>query len=238
MLKKNDIKKFWDLRAQTFKEKKSYSAINFEENIELQELKIRLEREKVFKHLPLQPDMNVLDLGAGVGAWSIELAQKCKQVVAVEYSKAMIHNAKQLAAEYNIHNITYVHSSVEKYTSPKPFDLIFCSGILLYISDAQIQPLLKNMHSYSCHGTFLFLREPTGLHGRYEIINKYSEALKTKYSALYRSKEELIHLFNSKGFLLQYDSDMFEEGSPLNKWKETRLRIYLFKRGKNPKNDL
>ena len=65
--------------------------------------------------------------------------------------------------------------------------------------------------------------------GRYEIINKYSEALKTYYSALHRSREESLDLFRDIDFEVLRDEDMFEEGSPLNKWAETRLRLYLLR---------
>lgn len=61
------------------------------------------------------------------------------------------------------------------------------------------------------------------------IVDKYSEALKTHYSALYRTRDEYIEMFKRIGYSLIRDEDMFEEGSPLNKWKETRLRVYLFK---------
>ena len=47
---------------------------------------------------------------------------------------------------------------------------------------------------------------------------------------MYRTREEYVDMFEGIGFNLLRDEDMFEEESPLNKWKETRLRVYLFTR--------
>ena len=43
-------------------------------------------------------------------------------------------------------------------------------------------------------------------------------------------KETLKELFEKAGFELIKDEDMFEAGSQLNRHKETRLRIYKFRR--------
>ncbi len=224
-----NIKKFWEERAEQYKQKPSLSVTNLEEDDELQQSKVRLEREHVFRLLKILPEMNVLDLGAGVGAWSILFAEKCRKVVAVEYSENMVKVAKQIAKGKLINNIEFVCRDIVKFQTTRNFDVIFCSGLLLYLDDAQFLQLSSNMKNYSQKGTLLFLREPVGIKGRYEIVNKYSEALKTYYSALYRTNEELIETFSRSGYTLICDEDMFEEGSPLNKWKETRLRLFVFR---------
>ena len=56
-----------------------------------------------------------------------------------------------------------------------------------------------------------------------------SETLKMEYSALYRTHSEYNTIFKQIGFSLLRAEDMFEEGSLLNKYSETRLRLYLFK---------
>jgi len=54
--------------------------------------------------------------------------------------------------------------------------------------------------------------------------------LKTNYSAIYRTKEEYAEIFEGIGFRLLKDSNMFEEGCCLNKFPETRLRIFKFEK--------
>ncbi len=224
------IKRFWDSRAQQYRQKKSLSATNLEEDEKLQELKVKLEKEHVFRLLNLTPEMCVLDLGAGIGAWSFPFADRCREVVGVEYSEGMVSVAREKARESSVTNIEFICLDVLDFCTDRTFDVIFCSGLLLYVPDSELPRLLKNIKHYSKPGTLLFLREAVGMGGRHEIVNKYSEALKAYYNALYRTREEMISLFGHSGFSLLRDEDMFEEGSPLNKWKETRLRVFLFER--------
>jgi len=228
-LNSENIKGFWDKRAEKYENKKSFSITNLEEDERIQKLKIILERKKIFKLLKLNSHLKVIDLGSGIGAWSILFAKKCNQVVAVEYSQKMIDIAKQLAKKKSINNIEFICENVLDFKTRQKFDVIFISGLLIYILDEEIGKLLKNIYEYSKTGTILLLRDSTGISGRHEIIQEYSEALKTNYSALYRTRSEYIEFFERIGYSLIFDEDMFDEGSPLNKWKETRLRIYLFK---------
>lgn len=221
-------KAFWEARAGQYENDNSSRLTNLEEDERLERMKVELETEHVFRVLKLDPDMRVLDLGSGIGAWTERLAKRCGEVVGVEYCSKMNEIARQRLGEDGISNVKFVVEDATAFSSSRPFDVIFVSGLVLYIPDDKMPSLLRNMSAYSRPGTKLFLREATGLNGRHEICDKYSEALKTYYSALYRPRDELIQLFNQIGFRLVWDDDMFEEGSPLNKWNETRLRVYLF----------
>jgi hypothetical protein len=66
--------------------------------------------------------------------------------------------------------------------------------------------------------------------GRFEIHDRWSDALQASYAAIYRSRADYVAAFATIGLALVRDDDMFEDGSPLNKWAETRLRIYRFVR--------
>lgn len=206
------------------------SCTNLEENSELQNLKMKLEMDKVLGMLKLQQSSTLLDIGAGIGEWSRIFAKKIKSVCAVDYSEAMIEKARAKAAEENIDNIKFVVSSAEDYIDKNKYDIIFISGLILYLSDEGLLRLSKNIAEMSHEGTILFLREPIGTIGRYEIEDRYSPELKANYSAVYRERGDFITNFENAGFVLEKDDDMFEEGSPLNKWKETRLRVFMFRK--------
>ena len=226
------IKHFWDNRAKKYEEDKSLSATNLEEDQDLQKLKVKLEEEKIGSIVKLSNNDICLDLGCGLGAWSTIISKKVKKVIAVDYSQNMIDIAANNAKNLSINNIEYICNDASEFMYNEEFNIIFVSGLLLYLSEKQLNVLLKNLDKYSKKGTKLILREPTGIEGRHAIINKYSPALDAMYSALYRTKEELVSQFQKIGFELSLDEDMFQEGSPLNKWKETRLRVYLFKKTK------
>ena len=224
------IEQFWEKRAKQKKQDGSFRITNLEEDDRLQEEKVQIERRRVFEFLDVGPEMAVLDLGAGVGAWSTLLAQKCRKVVAVEFCTEMISAAKEAARQQNVTNIDFVCQNVCDLDLGRTFDVIFISGLLLYVLEQDEPRVLKHIAACSQPGTTLLLREPTGMLGRYEINDRYSEALKANYSALYRTRDELVAMFDGIGFQLLADEDMFEEGSPLNKWTETRLRLYRFRR--------
>ena len=100
----------------------------------------------------------------------------------------------------------------------------------MYLNDDELDVLLARVRGYSRPGTAVVLRDGTGIAGRYEIARRWSEALQANYAAIYRTREEYIALFAGIGFALVADDDMFGPGCALNKWPETRLRIYRFER--------
>jgi len=65
---------------------------------------------------------------------------------------------------------------------------------------------------------------------RHCIKDNFSSVLKTNYSALYRTRDEYVNLFACNDFSLIEDRQMFDEGCPLNKYPETRLWYYIFRR--------
>lgn len=226
------IKEFWDKRAEKFSFDGSLSATNLEENNELQQDKLEIEREKIMSLIALKHTHKCLDLGCGVGAWSELLSKNVEKVVAVDYSQKMIDLAKSRLIDQGISNIEYYCNDAAKFEYDEDFDVIFISGLLLYMTDDQVDHLSIKINSYSKEGTTLIVREPTGVENRHLIINNFSEILKTKYSALYRTRNELVSIFESSGFKLKMDDNMFVDGSPLNKWRETRLRVYVFEKTK------
>jgi len=74
------------------------------------------------------------------------------------------------------------------------------------------------------------LRDGTGVPDHYEIQKRWSEALQANYAAIYRTRAEYIAAFATIGLSCVRDDDMFEPGCVLNKFPETRLRIYRFER--------
>jgi len=223
------VKSFWMRRGKKTKDIDP-SITNFEDNKDLKILKNNLEENKIFDYLELKKDYRVLDLGCGWGNWAFKFADKVKEIYAVDFCSDLIKAGKKECEKRKVNNINFFVSSVQDFKTDQKFDIIFLSGIVQYINDFEFEKLLDNISNISKNGTKIVLREPTGIIGRYEVNNKYSEALKDYYSATYRTREEFIDAFEKKGFKLIKDDDMYPEGSPLNKWPETRLRIYSFRR--------
>lgn len=224
------VKAFWDSRAARLDQIPFESLTNLEENPELMRLKMGREREKVSRLLRLSPNDTLLDLGAGTGNWSGYLAPFVGQVHSVEYSARLVDLGRAKMQEQGLANVTFFHSPAQKFRSDLPYDVIFISGLFVYLADEECRELMRNLPSYSKPSTTLFLRDGTGVDARHEINNNYSEILKTHYSAVYRTREEYAELMEGAGYQLEHDENMFDDGFVLNKFSETRLRVYVFRR--------
>ena len=227
-LNKKEIKIFWDTQAEKSAHLKLEGISNLEEDQDLLEKKLDLENRKVNSWLGCLDNLSILDLGSGTGQWATLFAKKAKNIAAVEYSESMQSHAKALALREKIENIDFICKPAQEYVSELKVDLIWISGLLIYLEDSECDSLIKNCKNNLSEAGKLVLRDGTGNMGRHEINSSYSLTLKAHYSAIYRTREEYAYMFEKHGFSLVRDENMFVEGSELNKWKETRLRIYEF----------
>lgn len=225
----DSVKRFWDARASTYSQLPFESVVNLEQDPENLKLKIELETGKVFHYLPSLSGARILDLGAGVGQWAFRFADcGAGEVVAVEYSADLVEIGRREAAERGYKSVEFVVSAAEDFASASNFDFIFISGLFVYLNDDQALRLAQHLPSLVAGDSRVVLRDGTAIESRYELNKSFSEHLQTEYSAVYRTRDEYRELFASAGFQLIRDENVFYEGCPLNKYPETRLRIYEF----------
>ncbi len=231
MIDEKLIKEFWDGRASTYKDLAFESIANLEQDPENLKLKIELETTKVQAYLGLVEGKSILDLGAGVGQWAFRFIDAgARNVLAVEYSAPLAEIGMAEASRRGVDNLEFVVSGAERFHREGTFDIVFISGLFVYMNDEQADMLASNLAAFCHAGSIILLRDGTALDARYEINNRMSDHLQTKYSAVYRTRQEYVDLFDRHGFTLLRDENMFDEGCPLNKYPETRLRIYRFTR--------
>ncbi len=229
MLDKDKVKRFWDDRASTFETVAFESIANLEQDKNNLELKIDLETQKVFEWLGDVSGKSILDLGAGVGQWTFRFAaRRCAKVTAVEYSAPLAELGSKEALRQGASAVEFVVSPAEKFVAAEPYDIVFISGLFVYLNDDQADELMVNLTKACGPDTVVLLRDGTGILGRHEINDRLSEHLQSNYSATYRTREQYVEMFSAAGFDILRDENMFEEGNPLNKYPETRLRIYHF----------
>jgi ubiquinone/menaquinone biosynthesis C-methylase UbiE/DNA-binding HxlR family transcriptional regulator len=81
--------------------------------------------------LKLLPPMVIADLGAGEGTFSQLLAQRARQVIAVDNSEKMVEFGRDLAARHGIQNLDYRLGDLESPpVEPESVDLAFFSQSL------------------------------------------------------------------------------------------------------------
>lgn len=227
----DSVKRFWDARASTYTDLPFESVVNLEQDPENLKLKIELETAGVRRYLPDLTGLRVLDLGAGVGQWAFRFIEwGASAVVAVEYSEDLVELGRREASHRGLTQVEFVVSPAERYVPSVPFDVVFISGLFVYMNDDQAERLAGLLQAACAPTGSVVLRDGTAVADRYELNKAFSTHLSTEYSAVYRTRDEYVRLFDAAGFDVIRDENMFDEGCVLNKYPETRLRIYRFVR--------
>ncbi|MET0288135.1 MAG: class I SAM-dependent methyltransferase [Pseudoxanthomonas sp.] len=229
MIDQDKVKRFWEGRAATLHTVAFESVANLEQDRANLKLKIDDETAKVFDWLPDIAGCSILDLGAGVGQWSFRFSERgADRVLAVEYAQGLATIGREEALRRNMPQVVFQVSPAEDFDTQARFDLVFISGLFVYLNDDQADKLLAKLVRFVRPGGLLMVRDGTGVAGRHEIDDRFSAHLGERYSATYRTREEYIASITRGGFELLREENMFAEGHPLNKYPETRLRLYLF----------
>tara|TARA_Y100000589_G_C27197775_1_gene647764 strand:+ start:6020 stop:6709 length:690 start_codon:yes stop_codon:yes gene_type:complete len=225
---------FWEEQS---KKQLSYihSISNLSYDKELSIEKSNIEQKKVKS---LLKDLNkyyesCIEIGAGTCQWTNLLSQNCRNVLATDTSKGMLSLGKKyIERNHNCKNINYYFGDIciEKNPENAPYDLIFISGLLLYLNEQKFYKILNFLEKYSINKSILILREPVAIKSEYLLNNKYSKELQTIYSAIYRTETKIINNFKKNNFKLLTNDWMHSNGSKFNKWEETRLKLFSFRR--------
>lgn len=138
MIDRSNIRNFWEQRGKKFASPTEEMA-NLESSPELLKLKVEQEKNIVLPRLDLTPEMDVLDVGAGYGQWSMRFAPYVSSVTAVEYADSMMEAGQEESKKCNINDIHFVSSPAEDFIPDKQYQLVFISGLFLYLDDSQAE---------------------------------------------------------------------------------------------------
>ena len=168
---------------------------------------------RVAEQVPLREV--ALELGCGTGRITSELAKIFQKVYAYDYINTFIETARNL----NLPNVEFVCDGCTNFDKTIPYDCCIICGLLLHLTDEEVSCLADQLTNVP----YLLVKESVGTHGRYEIRDRYSQALQCQYSATYRSPKEIESVFAESGHTLQYTSVIEHHRA------ETHLQVFLFK---------
>ena len=228
------MSEFWEnqsLNSQNFIH--SISNLSYDEEFSIE--KSNAEKEKINKLLSsINRTFNsCLEVGAGTCQWTKTLSDISYSVLATDTSKGMLKIGKKyILKNATKNNIKFFLGDITNETNPinTPYDLIFISGLILYLNQKELIRLLEFMNFHTNKGAFLILREPIGVHKEYILDNVYSKELKSNYSAIYRTEKNIINIFEKYKFNIYTNEWLHTDNSKFNKWEETRLKLISFKR--------
>jgi len=232
-LNQSQVADFFEQRARKFNAETPLTAILYQDqHPEIAEERDRLERECVTPLLALSGAENVLDVGCGIGRWASAISDQIGQYHGIDASPSLIDLARTYCPRPNV---AFHAAGVDDLTDAwlaayGPFDRVICSGILIYLDDAQVARLLSALSRHLAPGAILYLREPMGMAGRLSLSGHWSEELQAHYSAIYRSREEiaamLAQAFPAPAFQPGPITPLFDDAA-LNNRAETRQHFCL-----------
>jgi predicted TPR repeat methyltransferase len=94
------------------------------------------EREKyaqTLAALPARPIGRALELGCSIGVFTAQLAQRCEQVVALDFAPRALALARERVGELT--NVQLLRASFPEQAPAGPWDLIVCSEVLYYLGE-------------------------------------------------------------------------------------------------------
>lgn len=116
------------------------------------------ELPEILSYLPSFEGKDVVELGAGIGRFTRELAAKAKSVVAVDFMEKFIEKNREDNASFS--NIDFRCADVTKLSlNDNCCDLVFSNWLMMYLEDEEVQNLIKRELSWLREGGYLFARE-------------------------------------------------------------------------------
>ncbi|XP_017634424.1 phosphomethylethanolamine N-methyltransferase-like [Gossypium arboreum] len=118
------------------------------------------DRLEVLSLLPPYEEKSILELGAGIGRFTGELAQKADSVIALDFIEDVIKKNESINGHYkNIKFLCADATSPDLDISEGSMDLIFSNLLLMYLSDEEVENLAQRMMKWLKVGGHIFFRE-------------------------------------------------------------------------------
>lgn len=125
----------WDARAAAFADRNKHSGFE----------------RQCLELLAPRPEWTVLDVGSGPGTLGVPLAARVRRVTCVDFSAAMLEQAKRRAQEEGVHNLSTIRASWTddwQALGIVPHDVVIAARSL---SVRDILAALRRLHAYGIH---------------------------------------------------------------------------------------
>lgn len=132
---------YWGRRAKSYRDA-------LHDRTELDPFIVRVESD-------ITPESTVLDVGAGTGRHTLQLAPRVSQVTAVDPSEAMLSLLRQDAEARGLQNVRVVQSDWMT-ADVEPHEIVICSHVLYPIAD--VVPFIEKLEAYATARVYVALR--------------------------------------------------------------------------------
>lgn len=118
------------------------------------------ERPEVLSLLPCIKGKSVLELGAGIGRFTGDLAKDAGEIVAVDFIESIIKKNEEINGHFK--NASFKCADVTSSDlnfEDESLDFIFSNWLLMYLSDEEVKSVAERMLKWLKVGGFIFFRE-------------------------------------------------------------------------------
>ena len=133
------------------------------------------QEQKLLQELGLGADCTLIEFGSGTGTLVLEAAKLCKEVIAVDISKAMLEYTCEWAERLGLTNLKYCHKGFLDYEHEgEPVDFVVTQNALHHLPDVWKMTALHRIGKMLKPGGTFYLRdvaysfEPTEFNERLE----------------------------------------------------------------------
>lgn len=208
------------------------SVLYQDSNPSLAEARDEAEKERLLPWLQLRPGVRLLDIACGIGRWATPVIDEGASYVGIDFANGLLEvaRAREPRGTYLARDLSNLsQQEIRKLSRPHR---VLIAGALIYLNDPVVTQLAVALAEGTNSECRIVLREPTGIEERLTLEQVESSELQTTYSAIYRTRVELLEQFGEPlldmGYHLTTDEDLFD--GDLNNRRETRQRFYVWDR--------
>ena len=223
----SSTKSFWASRADESLSLKSV-LLGVDKKSGAQEKRNKKEVEIIDSFLKNGSKYKVLDVGCGIGRWADNLKDKIETYVGIDYTRPFIEFANnRFSKNSNINFKCASASEIDLNEIGKDFNLVICTGVLMYINDADLNKVFMTFKN--TESDYFYIQETISLMDVRLTLNDYeSKELKRNYSAIYRMQSDYEEYFERYGLeIIATDLFLDDETGGRN---ETNARYWMLKR--------
>lgn len=224
---KDYVKDFFDKRAEkTVESLMTITSFQDKENLD----KRQEEESKIILENIDLTGKKILEIGCGIGRWAELFHDKCDTYLGLDFAKNLIEIAKE---HYNYENCYFqvmsaVDIKIDELLVKPPFDVIFIAGVLVFLNDDDIPQMINQINKLIDNEKTIYIRETISvMDTRLTLKDFYSENLESDYSAIYRTKNELLNFFDGFKDVNTIENDSIFE--TLKKYDETGYMYFIIK---------
>lgn len=203
---------FWENRAENFKEEDPYSSVKLGVSPAEVNHWNDFEKKILLEKLHIDETSHVIDLGCGVGRICELIHSHCHSYLGLDYAEKMIALAKDRNkdvsnASFCVSNAaTSLLETLQANQQAEQYNKILFIGVCLYLNDDEVKAFTKHCLEISSPECDIYITLSEGKEERLTLNNFQSETLNAEYSAIYRTYEEYLTLFQplfQEGFEIQ-----------------------------------